>query len=130
MTPIDTYKTYLALKNHFTKDQYDYHKYCGKVKAQLQSFYKRKDRYWFERLSRQKSDTEIVDIADLSMYVMTSEYGASTQLEKINMLDLADIIVLNKFEKRGALDAYRDIRKQYKRNHQLWDVDDDALRCP
>ena len=61
MTPFDTYKTYLALKNHFTKDQYDYHKYCGKVKAQLQSFYKRKDRYWFERLSRQKSDKEIVD---------------------------------------------------------------------
>lgn len=61
MTPFDTYKTYLALKNHFTKEQYDYHKYCGKVKAQLQSFYKRKDRYWFERLSRQKSDKEIVD---------------------------------------------------------------------
>lgn len=61
MTPFDTYKTYLALKNHFTKDQYDYHKYSGKVKAQLPSFYKRKDRYWFERLSRQKSDNEIVD---------------------------------------------------------------------
>lgn len=61
MTPFDVYKTYLALKNHFTKEQYDYHKYCGKVKAQLQSFYKRKDRYWFERLSRQKSDKEIVD---------------------------------------------------------------------
>ena len=61
MTPFDVYKTYLSLKNHFTKEQYDYHKYCGKVRAQLQSFYKRKDRYWFERLSRQKSDTEVVD---------------------------------------------------------------------
>lgn len=61
MTPFDVYKTYLSIKNHFTKDQYDYHKYCGKVRAQLQSFYKRKDRYWFERLSRQKSDKEVVD---------------------------------------------------------------------
>jgi hypothetical protein len=61
MTPFDVYKTYLSLKNHFTKEKYDYHKYCGKVRAQLQSFYKRKDRYWFERLSRQKGDKEIVD---------------------------------------------------------------------
>lgn len=69
-----------------------------------------------------QSDTEIVDIADLSFYVMTSEYGASTQLEKINMLDLADVIVLNKFEKRGSQDALRDIRKQYKRTHHLWEA--------
>ena len=61
MTPFDVYKTYLALKNHFTKDNYDYHKYCGKTRASLQSFYKRKDRYWFEKLGRQKSDTEIID---------------------------------------------------------------------
>jgi len=61
MTPFDVYKTYLALKNHFTKDNYDYHKYCGKTRASLQSFYKRKDRYWFEKLGRQKSDSEIVD---------------------------------------------------------------------
>ena len=61
MTPFEVYKTYLALKNHFTKDNYDYHKYCGKTRASLQSFYKRKDRYWFEKLSRQKSNEEIVD---------------------------------------------------------------------
>lgn len=61
MTPFDVYKTYLALKNHFTKDNYDYHKYCGKTRASLQSFYKRKDRYWFEKLGRQKNDSEIVD---------------------------------------------------------------------
>jgi hypothetical protein len=61
MTPFDVYKTYLSLKSHFTKEQYDYHKYCGKTRAQLQSFYKRKDRYWFERLSRQKSDKEVID---------------------------------------------------------------------
>jgi hypothetical protein len=61
MTPFDVYKTYLGLKNHFTKDKYDYHKYCGKTRASLQSFYKRKDRYWFEKMSRQKNDKEIVD---------------------------------------------------------------------
>jgi len=61
MTPFDVYKTYLALKNHFTKDNYDYHKYCGKTRASLQAFYKRKDRYWFEKLGRQKNDNEIVD---------------------------------------------------------------------
>ena len=61
MAPFDTYKTYLALKNHFTKDSYDYHKYQGKSRASLQSFYKRKDRYWFEKLSRQKEDKEVID---------------------------------------------------------------------
>jgi hypothetical protein len=61
MVPFDTYKTYLALKNHFTKDSYDYHKYQGKSRASLQSFYKRKDRYFFEKLSRQKEDKEVVD---------------------------------------------------------------------
>jgi hypothetical protein len=61
MTPFDVYKTYLSLKNHFTKDNYDYHKYCGKTRASLQSFYKRKDRYWFEKLGRQKNDKEIID---------------------------------------------------------------------
>lgn len=59
MTPFDTYKTYLALKNHFTKDSYDYFKYCGKSRASLDSFHKRKDRYFFERMSRQKTDDEI-----------------------------------------------------------------------
>ena len=64
-----------------------------------------------------QSDTEIVDFVDLSLYVMTSEYGAASQLEKIDMLDYADMVVLNKFEKRGAEDALRDVRKQWRRNH-------------
>ena len=57
--PFDAYRSYLSLKNHFTKDKYDYHKYCGKSRATVQAFYKRKDRFWFEKLSRQKSDDEI-----------------------------------------------------------------------
>lgn len=61
MTPFDCYKTYLAFKNHFTKDTYDYHKYCGKSRATLVSFYKRKDRYFFEKTSRQRSDKEVED---------------------------------------------------------------------
>jgi methylmalonyl-CoA mutase len=68
-----------------------------------------------------QSDTEIIDHSDVSLYVMTPEYGAATQLEKIDMLDFADIIAINKFDKRGALDALRDVKKQYQRNHQLWD---------
>lgn len=74
-----------------------------------------------------QSDTEILDHSDLSLYVMTPEYGAATQLEKIDMLDFADIIALNKFDKRGALDALRDVKKQYQRNHQLWDADLDTM---
>lgn len=68
-----------------------------------------------------QSDTEILDHSDVSLYVMTPEFGAATQLEKIDMLDFADIVALNKFDKRGALDALRDVRKQYQRNHLLWD---------
>lgn len=73
-----------------------------------------------------QSDTEILEHSDVSLYVMTPEYGAATQLEKIDMLDFANVIALNKFDKRGALDALRDVRKQYQRNHNLWDesVDD------
>ena len=67
-----------------------------------------------------QSDTEIVDLVDLSMYVMTSDYGAASQLEKIDMLDFADFIALNKFEKRGAEDALRDVRKQVARNRKLF----------
>ncbi len=74
-----------------------------------------------------QSDTQIVDFADVNMYVMTPEYGAATQLEKIDMLDYADIIALNKFDKRGALDALRDVKKQYQRNHNLWDKDTDEM---
>jgi methylmalonyl-CoA mutase len=68
-----------------------------------------------------QSDTEILDHSDKSLYIMTPEYGAATQLEKIDMIDFADLIALNKFDKRGALDALRDIQKQYQRNHLLWD---------
>lgn len=74
-----------------------------------------------------QSDTEITDHSDLSLYVMTPEYGAATQLEKIDMLDFADVIALNKFDKRGALDALRDVKKQYKRNHNLWDTEDEDI---
>lgn len=74
-----------------------------------------------------QSDTEITDHSDVSLYVMTSEYGAATQLEKIDMLDFADIIAINKFDKSGSLDALRDVRKQYKRNNLLFDTPDDQL---
>ena len=74
-----------------------------------------------------QSDTEILDHSDVSLYVMTPEFGAATQLEKIDMLDFADIVALNKFDKRGALDALRDVKKQYKRNHNLWDTSDDEI---
>ena len=59
MMPFDAYKCYLSMKNHFTKDKYDYHKYCGKSRATVQSFYKRKDRFWFEKLARNKKDKEV-----------------------------------------------------------------------
>ena len=74
-----------------------------------------------------QSDTEIVDFCDVSLYVMTPDYGAASQLEKIDMLDFADIIAINKFDKRGALDGLRDVKKQFRRNHQVWDVSDDKL---
>ena len=74
-----------------------------------------------------QSDTEILDHSDVSLYVMTPEFGAATQLEKIDMLDFADLVALNKFDKRGALDAIRDVKKQYQRNHNLWDVDTDKM---
>lgn len=74
-----------------------------------------------------QSDTEITEHSDLSLYVMTPEYGAATQLEKIDMLDFADLIALNKFDKRGALDALRDVKKQYQRNHQLWDTPEEEI---
>jgi len=74
-----------------------------------------------------QSDTEITDHSDVALYVMTPEYGAATQLEKIDMLDFADLIAINKFDKRGALDALRDVKKQYQRNHQLFDQDMDGM---
>ena len=75
MVPFDTYKTYLALKNHFTKDSYDYHKYQGKSRASLQSFYKRRDRFWFEKLSRQKDDKEIINFF-VSNFTSCSDPGS------------------------------------------------------
>ena len=74
-----------------------------------------------------QSDASILDYCDVSMYVMTPEYGAASQLEKINMLDYADIVCINKFDKAGALDSLSDVRKQYKRNHQLFTAKDDTL---
>ena len=74
-----------------------------------------------------QSDSEIVDLVDLSVYVMTAEYGAASQLEKIDMLDLAALLVLNKFDKRGSEDALRDVRKQWKRNHLAFTAADDEI---
>ncbi|MFL5728310.1 MAG: cobalamin-dependent protein, partial [Cytophagaceae bacterium] len=74
-----------------------------------------------------QSDSGITAHCDVSLYVMTSEYGASTQLEKIDMLDFADAVAINKFDKKNSEDALRDVRKQYKRNHQLWDAADDSI---
>jgi methylmalonyl-CoA mutase len=74
-----------------------------------------------------QSDASILDYCDVSLYVMTPEYGAASQLEKINMLDYADVITINKFDKAGALDALADVRKQYKRNHQLFMAKDEEL---
>src|SRR5436190_2411194 len=74
-----------------------------------------------------QSDASILDYCDVSMYVMTPEYGAASQLEKINMLDFADIVCINKFDKAGALDALHDVKKQYKRNNNLWTAKDNEL---
>ena len=74
-----------------------------------------------------QSDTEIMEHSDVALYVMTPEFGAATQLEKIDMLDFADLVAINKFDKRGSLDALRDVKKQYMRNNHLWDVHQDDL---
>ncbi|MCR9264588.1 MAG: methylmalonyl-CoA mutase family protein [Flavobacteriaceae bacterium] len=74
-----------------------------------------------------QSDTEILEHSDVSLYVMTPEFGAATQLEKIDMLDFADVVAINKFDKRGALDALRDVKKQYARNHGLWHAKEEDL---
>ncbi len=74
-----------------------------------------------------QSDTEILEHSDASLYVMTPEYGAATQLEKIDMLDFADLIAINKFDKRGSLDALRDVKKQYQRNHKLFEKDVESM---
>lgn len=74
-----------------------------------------------------QSDTEIMDHSDVALYVMTPEFGAATQLEKIDMLDFADVVAINKFDKRGALDALRDVKKQFVRNHLMWDAKDEDI---
>ena len=74
-----------------------------------------------------QSDSEIVDLVDIPVYVMTSEFGAASQLEKIDMLDLAELVVINKFDKRGADDALRDVRKQWRRNRVAFDVAEDEI---
>ena len=74
-----------------------------------------------------QSDTEVTDLADLAIYVMTQDFGAPTQLEKIGMLDVADYVVLNKFEKRGSKDALRDVRKQVQRNRMLFDQEPEGM---
>lgn len=74
-----------------------------------------------------QSDTEIVDYSDVKLYVMTPEFGAATQLEKIDMLDFADLVAINKFDKQGAQDALRDVKKQYQRNNLLWEQNSDDM---
>jgi methylmalonyl-CoA mutase len=74
-----------------------------------------------------QSDSEIVDLVDISLYVMTPEFGAPSQLEKIDMLDLADVVVLNKCDRQGSRDALRDVRKQWKRNHEAFSMEDDQV---
>ena len=68
-----------------------------------------------------QGDSKIIDLVDVSIYVMTSEFGAASQLEKIDMLDFADLVVINKFEKRGGEDALRDVCKQVQRNRKAWE---------
>ncbi len=75
VTPFDVYKSYLSLKNHFTKEKYDYHQFCGKSKCSIQSFYKRRDRFWFEKLSRQKDDKEIINFF-VSNFTSCSDPGS------------------------------------------------------
>ncbi len=74
-----------------------------------------------------QSDSEITSVADIALYAMTPEYGAASQLEKIDMIDYADLVAINKFDKRGALDALRDVRKQYQRGHGAWSKKPDEM---
>jgi isobutyryl-CoA mutase len=74
-----------------------------------------------------QGDAQVTEVCDVSMYVMTSEFGAPSQLEKIDMLDFADLVAINKFERKGSEDALREVRKQYRRNHQLFDVPEEQI---
>ena len=91
----------------------------GEVLAVVKSDF---DLVFVETAGIGQGDSSITEICDLAMYVMTSEYGAPSQLEKIDMLDYADLVVINKFTRRGSQDALRDVRKQYQRNHQLFET--------
>lgn len=107
----------------------DSHSSLSKAVPSILQFFKRVgfDIIFVETAGIGQSSTEITDVSDLSIYVMTEEYGASTQLEKINMLAYADLIVLNKFDRKGAIDALRAIQKQYRRNHNNFQSPDDQL---
>lgn len=74
-----------------------------------------------------QGNADVVGISDVSLYVMTSEFGAPSQLEKIEMLDYADLVAINKFDRKGSEDALRDVKKQFRRNHGLFDVPDDEI---
>ncbi len=74
-----------------------------------------------------QSDSEVVDLVDFPIYVMTSDYGAASQLEKIDMLDFAELVILNKFDRQGSADALRDVRKQWKRNRLAFALDDEQV---
>ena len=74
MMPFDAYRCYLSLKNHFTKDHYDYHKYRGKTRATVQAFYKRKDRFWFEKFARSKNDKEVEEFF-VSNFIYSTDPG-------------------------------------------------------
>jgi methylmalonyl-CoA mutase len=114
MRSLATRQANLAL-SHFVKDAVDITKAAGY------------DLVILETSGIGQSDTEIVDHSDVAMYVMTPEYGAATQLEKIDMLDFADIITINKFDKRGSLDALRDVKRTYQRNNQLFEQKTDEM---
>src|SRR5690606_25424108 len=74
-----------------------------------------------------QGNSDVVHVSDLSIYVMTSEFGAPSQLEKIEMLDYADLVAINKFDRKGSKDALRDVKKQYRRNHLLFDAPDEQI---
>ena len=74
-----------------------------------------------------QGDHQIIEVSDVSLYVMTSEFGAPSQLEKIDMLDYADLIAINKFDRRGSADALRDVKKQVQRNHGLFDLNFETM---
>jgi len=138
MMPVDAYRQYLSLKNHFTKEKYDYHKYCGKSRATVQSFYKRKDRFWFEKLARNKDDKEVVDFF-VSNFITCTDPGKLwigemiregedryTEWKKRNQSlsyvfkeEIENIFADNNFDSMFAMDGSRhpQILKEYLRNN-------------